>query len=109
MYSETRKRFSYWRSKLAPMRDEADKLLAKHQKLNHLQSVKVSSHVQREEGEWFRHTLMIEGYDVPFVFKRKQVYTSLKGARVNLTYYRQVEQLAGVEFELMKVVRIKRS
>ncbi len=91
------------------MRPEADKLLAKHQNLNHLQNAKVSSHVQREEGEWLRHTLMIEGYDVPFVFKRKQAYTSLKGARVNLTYYRQVEQVAGLEFESMKVVRVKRS
>ncbi|MCW8090473.1 hypothetical protein [Alteromonas sp. ASW11-130] len=91
------------------MRDPAEKLLAKHQDLNHLQDAKVSSHMQREEGEWFRHTLMLEGYDVPFIFKRKQPYTSLKGARVNLTYYRQVEDVAGLEFETMKVVRIKRS
>ncbi|NMH60430.1 hypothetical protein [Alteromonas ponticola] len=91
------------------MRDPAEKLLAKHRELNQLQQVKVASHVQREEGDWFRHTLMLEGYDVPFVFKRKQAYTSLKGASVNLTYYRQVEEVAGVEFELMKVVRVKRS
>ncbi|MCW8109430.1 hypothetical protein OPS25_13045 [Alteromonas ponticola] len=91
------------------MRDPAEKLLAKHQTLNHLQDAKVSSHVQRQEDDWFRHTLMLDGYDVPFVFRRKQGYASLKGARVNLTYYRHTETVAGMEFEMMKVVRVKRS
>jgi hypothetical protein len=91
------------------MPDPADKLLSKHHQLNHLENAKVTSHVQREEGEWYRHTLMLEAYSVPFVYKRKQMYKSLLGARVNLTYYRQIETIAGMEFETMKVVRVKRS
>ncbi len=86
-----------------------DKLLKRHQDLTHSDNVKVVSHVQREEDEWVRHTIMIENVDVPFVFKRKQRYQSLSGARVNMTYYRTAESIAGVEFEQMKVVRIKRA
>lgn len=71
--------------------------------------MKVVSHVQREEDDWIRHTVMLEGIDVPFIYRRKKQYQSLKGARVNITYYRQVEEVAGIEFETMKVVRIKRS
>ena len=84
-------------------------LTDKHRALTHTENCKVVSHVQREEGEWVRHTLMIEGVDVPFIFRRKQGYQSLKGARVNLTYYAQSEEVAGLKFETMKVVRIKRS
>ena len=84
-------------------------LTDKHHELTHSENLRVISHVQREEGDWVRHTLMIEGVDVPFIFRRKQQYQSLKGARVNLTYYRQSEEGAGIEFETMKVVRIKRS
>ena len=47
-----------------------DKLLAKHQSLTHTENVRVASHTQRQDGEWVRHTLMLEGVDVPFVFKR---------------------------------------
>lgn len=90
------------------MNDSVKQLLNKHHDLNQLDGKKVISHVQREEGEWVRHTLMLEDVEVPFVFKRKQAYQTLKGARVNLTYYRQVEEVAGMEFEFMKVVRIKR-
>lgn len=86
-----------------------DKLLTKHNQLNHSENQKVVSHVQREDGDWVRHTIMLEGVDVPFIFKRKQGYKSLQGARVNLTYYRQVENVAGLEFETMKVVRLKRA
>lgn len=86
-----------------------DKLLAKHQQLNHSENVKVVSHVQRDDGEWMRNTVMIDGIDVPFIFRRKKPYRSLVGARVNVTYYRQVEEIAGIEFESMKVVRIKRA
>jgi hypothetical protein len=50
---------------------------------------------------------MLEGYDVPFKFKRKKQYKSLKGSRVNLTYYPNTELVVGMEFEVMKVVRIK--
>ena len=43
------------------------------------------------------------------MFKRTKPYQSLQGARVNMTYYRTVETVAGMEFEQMKVVRIKRA
>ncbi len=71
--------------------------------------MKVSSHVQRDEKEsdWIINTLTVEGYDVPFRFKRKRAYRNLKGARVNLTYYAGVENVAGFEMEVMNVVRIK--
>ncbi|MEJ1296944.1 MAG: hypothetical protein RPU63_05590 [Candidatus Sedimenticola sp. (ex Thyasira tokunagai)] len=32
---------------------------------------------------------------------------NLQGRRVNLTYYRSIESVAGIEMEVMKVVRIK--
>lgn len=90
---------------------ERQKLLDKHGQLNQTDNAKVISHVQREEkdSDWIRHTIMLEDIDVPFIYRRKQHYQSLKGARVNVTYYRHVEDLAGIEFETMKVVRIKRS
>jgi hypothetical protein len=53
------------------------------------------------------NTLMIEGYDVPFKFRRRKVYKNLTGMRVNLTYYPIKEEIAGMDFEAMKVVRIK--
>ena len=59
------------------------------------------------EREWFLNTLMLQGYDVPFKYKRKKKYRDLKGASVNLTYYPDSELIAGMEFELMKVVRIR--
>jgi hypothetical protein len=69
---------------------------------------KPRTHVQREQGEWILHTLMVEGCDVPFKFKRKGKYLSLKGARVNITYYLEQQVVAGITFEVMEVVRIKR-
>jgi len=59
------------------------KLLNKHEKLVHSENVKVASHVQRESGDWFINTVMIENIDVPFRYKRKQRYKSLSGARVS--------------------------
>lgn len=93
------------------VKSDREKLIEKHRQLNQTDNVKVVSHVQREEknSDWVRHTLMLEGIDVPFIYRRKQLYQSLKGARVNVTYYRHIENVAGVEFETMKVVRIKRS
>tara|TARA_Y100000296_G_C5132448_1_gene236291 strand:+ start:394 stop:675 length:282 start_codon:yes stop_codon:yes gene_type:complete len=93
------------------VKSERQKLVEKHKQLNQTDNVKVVSHVQREEkdGDWIRHTLMLENIDVPFIYRRKQQYQSLKGARVNVTYYRHMEEVAGVAFETMKVVRIKRS
>ena len=91
------------------MKTDPKALTDKHTNLTHSEGVIVVSHVQREEGEWIRHTIMLEGYDVPFIFRRKGNYRSLKGATVNLTYYRYEETVAGIEFEQMKVVRIKRA
>ena len=65
------------------------------------------SHVQRDDKEWIINTLMIEGCEVPFKYKRKKMYRNIKGQRVNLTYYPAKESVAGIEMEIMKVVRIK--
>lgn len=91
------------------MKSDPDKLLKKHEQLNQLNSVKVISHVQRESGDWVINTLMLQGYDVPFKYNRKEKYQSLQGAPVNLTYYAQTENVAGMAFEIMKVVRIRKS
>ena len=66
---------------------DVKKLLKKHGQLNQLDNVKVESHVQRDKDDWVINTIMLEGYDVPFKYKRKTVYKNLKGARVNLTFY----------------------
>ncbi len=84
-----------------------EKLLNTHQKLTHSEMVAVVSHVQRDTKEWVINTLMIEGCDVPFKYKRKKMYKNIKGQRVNLTYYPVTESVAGIEIEIMKVVRIK--
>ncbi len=89
------------------MKSPVKKLLDKHQQLTHSDMMKVESHVQRESGEWFINTLMLEGYTVPFKYKRKKRYKNLQGQRVNLTYYATVESVAGIEMEVMNVVRIK--
>lgn len=93
------------------MKSDIDKLLKKNDQLNQLDEVKVVSHVQREiEGEdWVLNTLLLEGYDVPFRYRRKKVYRSLQGAPVNITFYPQTEQVAGMDIEVMKVVRIRKS
>ena len=89
------------------MKTDPDKLVKKHKKLVHSEMMKVTSHVQRNDGDWILNTLMIEGYDVPFKYKRQKPYKNLQGQRVNLTYYPAVEVVAGLEFEIMNVVRIK--
>ncbi len=91
------------------MKSDVDKLIKKNAKLNQLDAIKVTSHVQRESGDWFINTLMLEGYNVAFKYNRKKPYRSLQGASVNLTYYATTETVAGLEFEYMKVVRIRRS
>ncbi|RCU45699.1 MULTISPECIES: hypothetical protein [Corallincola] len=91
------------------MKTTPEKLLKKRPELIHTDDCQVNSHVQREEGDWIRHTLMIEGYEVPFVFKRQKQYQSLKGARVNLSYYPETKSVAGFEMEFMKVVRVRRA
>ncbi|MFL0799021.1 MAG: hypothetical protein K6L80_01115 [Agarilytica sp.] len=90
------------------MQSDPKKLVEKNRNLTHSELMKVISHVQREQGEWVLHTVMVEGCDVPFKFKRKGNYQSLNGARVNITYYAEQESVAGMPFDVMKVVRIKR-
>ncbi|GAA6203217.1 MULTISPECIES: hypothetical protein [Thalassotalea] len=85
------------------------KLIDKHQDLVHSEHIKVKSHVQREEDDWVLNTIMIENIDVPFKYKRKKLYRSLKGQRVNMTYYPSSETIAGFNIEVMNVVRIKLS
>ncbi len=89
------------------MQSDPQKLLKKNQNLTHSEMQKVVSHVQRDDDDWVINTVMIEGCNVPFKFKRKDQYKNLKGARVNLTYYPSSEQVGGIPFEIMNVVRIK--
>lgn len=86
---------------------DPDKLLRRHRELVHSEMQKVASHVQRQAGEWIINTVMIEGHNVPFRFRRKKAYRQLTGRRVNLTYYPATESVAGIDMEVMKVVRIK--
>lgn len=73
--------------------------------------MKVISHVQRQDkdSDWIINTIMVEGCDAPFRFKRKKQFKNTKGARVNMTYYREVENVGGLEMEVMTVVRVKLS
>ena len=89
------------------MKTPVNNMLNKHPKLTHTENVKVISHVQREQDEWFLNTLMIEGVSAPFKYKRKKMYKSLKGNSVNITYYPDNENVAGFDIEIMKIVRIK--
>jgi hypothetical protein len=93
--------------KISRMKTDVDKLLNKHQKLTHTDMMKVVSHVQRDSGKWVINTLMIEGIDVPFKYKRQKNYKNITGQRVNLTYYPDIETVAGMDMEVMNVVRIK--
>jgi hypothetical protein len=89
------------------MKSPVDDLLKKHRNLTHSDMKKVLSHVQRDSDEWIVNTLLIEGADVPFKYKRKRRYKCLEGQRVNLTYYADTETVAGIDMDIMKVVRIK--
>jgi len=82
------------------------KYLAKNNKLVHSTMQKVESHVQRQADGWLINTVLLEGFDVPFKYKRQKKYRSLKGARVDLIYYPSVEQVAGINFEVMNVIKI---
>ena len=84
-----------------------EKLTKEHKDLVHSEMQKVISHVQRKDDEWIINTVMIEGCDSPFKFKRKKPYKNLKGQRVNMTYYPDIETVAGFELEIMSVVRIR--
>jgi len=89
------------------MKSDPEKLIKKHQQLTHTDRAKVVSHVQRNQDEWILNTIMIEDCEVPFKYKRKKLYKNLKGQCINLTYYPAKESIAGMEFDFMKVVRIK--
>jgi hypothetical protein len=89
------------------MKSDPEKLLKRHQQLVHSDMLKVTSHTQRNLDDWVLNTLMIEGHNVPFRYKRKQKYKNLSGQRVNLTYYAATETIAGLDFEVMNVVRIR--
>ncbi len=89
------------------MQSDSEKLGKKHPKLVHSDMLKVMSHVQRNEGDWIINTIMVEGCVAPFRYKRKKAYKNIKGQRVNLTYYPGIETVAGLEFEVMNVIRIK--
>ncbi|MCG7990138.1 MAG: hypothetical protein JAY99_06865 [Candidatus Thiodiazotropha lotti] len=89
------------------MKSPVDDLLKTHRDLTHSDMKKVTSHVQRESGDWIVNTLLIEGTDVPFKYKRKKRYKSLAGQRVNLSYYSDTESVAGIDMDVMRVVRIK--
>jgi len=91
------------------LKTDVNKLLKKHDKLVQSDGLKVTSHVQREKDGWTVNTVMVENCNTPFKFKRQQPYKNLKGARVNMTYYPVIEMVAGIEMEVMKVVRIKLS
>lgn len=93
--------------KILTNKNAAQKLIKKHEKLTHSENMKVTSHVQREVGDWIINTLMLYNLDVPFKYKRKKLYKSLQGQRVNLTYYPETETIAGFSIESMSVVRIK--
>lgn len=91
------------------MRSNPKELLKSHSELIHSEMQKVISHVQRPAEDWIQHTVMLEGCDVPFKFKRKKRYKSLKGNRVNVTYYPTTETVAETDLDVMNVVRIKLS
>ena len=87
--------------------NSVNKLLKTHQKLTHSEMVRVVSHVQRDTKEWVLNTLLIDDCNIPFKYKRKKKYKNIEGQRVNLTYYHATENVAGIEMEVMNVVRIK--
>lgn len=87
----------------------SDDLLKKNQKLIHSSFQKVTSHVQRQEDEWITNTIMIEGCDTPFQYKRKKLYQNLKDTQVDITYYSTKKEIGGFEFETFNIVRIRRS
>ena len=63
------------------MKSPTDKLLKQHDKLIHTEKIKVVSHVQRVNDDWFINTLMLDGVDVPFKYKRKKPWPRPRAAR----------------------------
>jgi hypothetical protein len=91
------------------MKNQPERMLKRHRELIHSEDLKVTSHVQRQSGDWLLNTLMVEGHDVPFQYRRQKRYKSLQGGRVNLTYYASINEVAGMTMEVMKVVRVRRA
>ena len=89
------------------MVSKSKKLLEQHKNLIQSDNLKVVSHVQREIEDWYLNTIMVENINVAFKYKRKKIYKSLQGQRVNITYYPTTENVAGFVIEVMKIVRIK--
>ena len=89
------------------MPSDPDKLVKKHKELTHSDMLKVVSHVQRNADDWIINTIMVEGCETPFKYKRKKLYKNLTGQRVNMTYYPTTEKVACFDIEIMNVVRIK--
>ena len=85
------------------------RLLAENEELVHSTNQKVTSHVQREDGDWILNTVLIDNCETPFKYKRRKKYRSLKGAHVDLLYYPSSEFVAGMEFEYMQVIKINLS
>lgn len=73
----------------------------------HSDVMEVKSHVQRFNGECMLNTIMVNGYDCPFQYRREFKYKNLEGKQVDLSYYPAVETIAGLEMEIMKVVHLK--
>ena len=92
------------------MHSDPKKLLKKHAKLTHSEDLKVISHNQRKHHDWYINSLVVEGCEIPFKFRRRQKHKTINpGQRVNMTYYPEHETIAGLQFDYMKVVRIKLS
>ncbi len=89
------------------MKDSAEITLQQDNHLVQCQLMQVNSHVQRFNGECILNTLMVDGYDCPFKYCRQYKYQSLTGKQVDLAYYPTVEVIAGLEVDIMKVVRVK--
>ena len=87
-------------------RTSVGRMLEAHGELIHSKMRKVTSHVQRDTPEWYLNTVMIEGCDVPFKYKRKKKYKSIKGAYVDITYRAETENVAGIPMEIMRVIKI---
>jgi len=82
------------------------KFMSENEQLIHSKMKKVESHVQRQVDNWIQNTVLIEGCETPFKYKRQKKYKSLQGARVDIIYYPSTEQIAGISFEFMKVIKI---
>jgi len=77
--------------------------------LIHLEGARVVSHRQLKKNDSVLNTLVLEGHDVPFQFRRKTAFRSLLGARVNLSYYPESRTAGDKTFKTMRIVKIRRA